>query len=99
VTVAILVAVVAVVAWLALEVRELRLVLEQVGASLEQRPPAGAIASEGAVCGEDVDHVCTHQPEHRTDTSTSGVWRWRCDPKKGGCGFVFERPASTGDYR
>lgn len=54
----------------------------------------------GPITGADAgDEVCTHQPEHRTDSSTSGVFRWRCDPRKGGCGFVLERPATRGDYQ
>lgn len=74
--------------WLACEVRALRARLERSSA-----------ADDAPWRLEGADDVCTHQAEHRTDSSTSGVYRWRCDPKKGGCGFVLERPATTGDYR
>lgn len=35
---------------------------------------------------------CPHPAECRTDTSTSGIWAFRCDVRKGGCGAETTRP-------
>jgi hypothetical protein len=71
------------IAWLAAEVRAFR----RADAALMQSPDVASAAT---------DTVCLHPPEARVDTSTSGTWRWRCDPKKGGCGFEREQPMRVG---
>jgi hypothetical protein len=72
------------IAWLAAEVRAFRL----ADAALMQSPDVVALSA--------IDTACLHPSEARVDTSTSGTWRWRCDPKKGGCGFIHEQPMRTG---
>lgn len=56
---------------------------ERIAAALERLADA-FIAETTAAAGEP---VCGHPIEARTDLSTMGRPRWRCDPNKGGCGF------------
>jgi len=38
---------------------------------------------------------CPHPVDARTDTSTSGIWAFRCDLRKGGCGAEITRPMTA----